>query len=123
MTYQSIGGYPMHMKHGLTSVTDDFKGLVLRMGARIGIDSITRGHINPYIKIMHERELWGDTTHTFNEVAVEKPSKQDSWFTYGFGATYISKDENKQFYFEAQGSTKHKVKQNWQINAGFRHRF
>ncbi|WP_164723851.1 autotransporter outer membrane beta-barrel domain-containing protein [Veillonella sp. 3960] len=123
LTYQSIGGYPMHMKHGLTSVTDDFKGLVLRIGARIGIDSITPGHINPYIKIMHERELWGDTTHTFNEVAVEKPSKQDSWFTYGFGATYISKDENKQFYFEAQGSTKHKVKQNWQINAGFRHRF
>ena len=123
LTYQSIGGYPMHMKHGLTSVTDDFKGLVLRIGARIGIDSITPGHINPYIKIMHERELWGDTTHTFNEVAVEKPSKQDSWFTYGFGATYISKDENKQFYFEAQGSTKHKVKQNWQINAGFRQRF
>ena len=123
LTYQSIGGYPMHMKHGLTSVTDDFKGLVRRIGARIGIDSITPGHINSYIKIMHERELWGDTTHTFNEVAVEKPSKQDSWFTYGFGATYISKDENKQFYFEAQGSTKHKVKQNWQINAGFRHRF
>ena len=123
LTYQSIGGYPMHMKHGLTSVTDDFKGLVLRIGARIGIDNITPGHINPYIKIMHERELWGDTTHTFNEVAVEKPSKQDSWFTYGFGASYISKDENKQFYFEAQGSTKHKVKQNWQINAGFRHRF
>ena len=123
LTYQSIGGYPMHMKHGLTSVTDDFKGLVLRIGARIGIDNITPGHINPYIKIMHERELWGDTTHTFNEVAVEKPSKQDSWFTYGFGATYISKDEHKQFYFEAQGSTKHKVKQNWQINAGFRHRF
>ena len=123
LTYQSIGGYPMHMKHGLTSVTDDFKGLVRRIGARIGIDSITPGHINSYIKIMHERELWGDTTHTFNEVAVEKPSKQDSWFTYGFGATYISKDEHKQFYFEAQGSTKHKVKQNWQINAGFRHRF
>ena len=123
LSYHFTGGYPLYMKHGLTSVTDDFRSLVLRLGFRAGVDHIKTERANPYIKFMYEQELLGDMKHTFNGVAVETPTKRDRWFTYGFGFTYLSKDKTEQFYLESQRSTRHKVKQSWQVNLGLRHTF
>ena len=123
LSYHFTGGYPLYMKHGLTSVTDDFRSLVLRLGFRAGVDHIKTERANPYIKFMYEQELLGDTKHTFNGVAVETPTKRDRWFTYGYGFTYFSKDKREQFYLESQRSTRHKVKQSWQVNLGLRHTF
>lgn len=121
VTYHTIGGYNMKLKNGLSSVTDNFRSLLVRAGIRLGVDQTQLGRINPYLKIMYEKEWKGFTKHTFNKVAVETPSKDDSWFTYGIGATYAT--QNNQFYFEAQASTKHKMTQSWQFNLGWRHRF
>lgn len=123
VTYHTIGGYNMYMNNGLSSVTDDFRSLLVRAGVRFGLDQTQLGKFNPYLKFMYEKEWKGFTKHTFNKVAVETPSKDDSWFTYGFGFTYESKNKNNQIYFETQASTKHKIKQSWQINLGLRHRF
>ena len=123
VTYHTIGGYNMYMSNGLSSVTDDFRSLLVRAGVRFGLDQTQLGKFNPYLKFMYEKEWKGFTKHTFNKVAIETPSKDDSWFTYGFGFTYESKNKNNQIYFETQASTKHKIKQSWQINLGLRHRF
>ena len=123
VTYHTIGGYNMYMSNGLSSVTDDFRSLLVRAGVRVGLDQPQLGRINPYLKFMYEKEWKGFTKHTFNKVAVETPSKDDGWFTYGLGFTYESKHKNNQIYFEAQASTKHKMTQSWQFNLGFKHDF
>ena len=123
VTYHTIGGYNMYMSNGLSSVTDDFRSLLVRTGIRLGVDQTQPGRINPYLKFIYEKEWKGFTKHTFNKVAVETPSKDDSWFTYGLGFTYENKHKNTQIYFETQASTKHKIKQSLQFNLGFRHNF
>ncbi len=123
VTYHTIGGYNMDMSNGLSSVTDDFRSLLIRAGVRVGLDQRRLGTFNPYLKFMYEKEWKGFTKHTFNKVAVETPSKDDSWFMYGLGFTYESKHKNNQTYFETQLSTKHKMTQSWQFNLGWTHRF
>ena len=71
---------------------------------------------------MYEAELLGNSKTVFNEKFDEYTSNRDHWLTYGIGLTTTTK-KGKQIYFEAQRSTKHKVRQDWQLNLGIRFNF
>ena len=99
------------------------RSLVGRIGFRAGLDYFNEKNLHPYVKLMYEREFLGEMQHTFNEVAVERFSNKGSWWVYGFGLSYMNKAKNTQLYFEAQRSSTHNFKQNWQAHLGIRYLF
>lgn len=123
LSYHATNGYSFKTSHDASVKTERMRSLVGRIGFRAGLDYFNEKNLHPYIKLMYEREFLGEMQHTFNEVAVEKFSNRGSWWVYGFGLSYMNKAKNTQLYFEAQRSSTHNFKQNWQAHLGVRYLF
>lgn len=123
LSYHATNGYSFKTSHDASVKTERMRSLVGRIGFRAGLDYFNEKNLHPYIKLMYEREFLGEMQHTFNEVAVEKFSNRGSWWVYGFGLSYMNKTKNTQLYFEAQRSSTHNFKQNWQAHLGVRYLF
>ncbi len=123
LSYHATNGYSFKTSHDASVKTERMRSLVGRIGFRAGIDYFNEKNLHPYVKLMYEREFLGEMQHTFNEVAVEKFSNRGSWWVYGFGLSYMNKAKNTQLYFEAQRSSTHNFKQNWQAHLGVRYLF
>ena len=121
LKYQFTNGYNLNLSNGLQVRTEDLDSLIGRIGFRAGLDSFANESINPYIKLMYEKEFLGKVRHHFNESGMEEVRNKDHWFTYGLGLTNINKERGRQIYLEIQKSSKHRIKQNWQINLGMRY--
>ena len=121
LVYQFTKGYKFNVSNGLRVNNGDLHGLLTRVGLRAGIDSKNK-RFNSYVKLMYEAELLGNSKTVFNEKFDEYTSNRDHWLTYGIGLTTTTK-KGKQIYFEAQRSTKHKIRQDWQLNLGIRFNF
>lgn len=121
LKYQFTNGYNLNLSNGLQVRTEDLDSLIGRIGFRAGLDSFANESINPYIKLMYEKEFLGKVRHHFNELGMEEVRNKDHWFTYGLGLTNINKEKGRQIYLEIQKSSKHRIKQNWQINLGMRY--
>ena len=121
LVYQFTKGYKFNVSNGLRVNNGDLHGLLTRVGLRAGIDSKNK-RFNSYVKLMYEAELLGNSKTVFNEKFEESTSNRDHWLTYGIGLTTTTK-KGKQIYFEAQRSTKHKVREDWQLNLGIRFNF
>ena len=123
LVYHATGGYAFKASNGLDIKTEKVTSLIGRIGFRAGLDYFNEKNLHPYVKLMYEREFLGEMQHTFNEVAVERFSNKGSWWVYGFGLSYMNKAKNTQLYFEAQRSSTHNFKQNWQAHLGVRYLF
>ncbi len=123
LSYHATNGYSFKTSHDASVKTERMRSLVGRIGFRAGLDYFNEKNLHPYIKLMYEREFLGEMQHTFNEVAVERFSNRGSWWVYGFGLSYMNKAKNTQLYFEAQRSSTHNFKQNWQAHLGVRYLF
>lgn len=123
LSYHATNGYSFKTSHDASVKTERMRSLVGRIGFRAGLDYFNEKNLHPYVKLMYEREFLGEMQHTFNEVAVEKFSNRGSWWVYGFGLSYMNKAKNTQLYFEAQRSSTHNFKQNWQAHLGVRYLF
>lgn len=123
LSYHSTNGYSFKTSHDASVKTERMRSLVGRIGFRAGLDYFNEKNLHPYVKLMYEREFLGEMQHTFNEVAVERFSNKGSWWVYGFGLSYMNKAKNTQLYFEAQRSSTHNFKQNWQAHLGVRYLF
>ena len=121
LKYQFTNGYNLNLSNGLQVRTEDLDSLIGRIGFRAGLDSFANESINPYIKLMYEKEFLGKVRHHFNESGMEEVRNKDHWFTYGLGLTNINKEKGRQIYLEIQKSSKHRIKQKWQINLGMRY--
>lgn len=123
LAYHATGGYAFKASNGLDIKTEKVTSLIGRIGFRAGLDYFNEKNLHPYVKLMYEREFLGEMQHTFNQVAVERFSNRGSWWVYGFGLSYMNKAKNTQLYFEAQRSSTHNFKQNWQAHLGVRYLF
>ena len=110
MKYQFTNGYNLNLSNGLQVRTEDLDSLIGRIGFRAGLDSFANESINPYIKLMYEKEFLGKVRHHFNESGMEEVRNKDHWFTYGLGLTNINKEKGRQIYLEIQKSSKHRIK-------------
>ena len=123
LSYHATKGYDFTVSNKLMVETEKVRSLVGRIGFRAGLDYFNEKEIHPYIKLMYRREFLGEMKYTFNKVAVEKILNKGNWLEYGLGVSYMNKAKNTQVYFEAQSSTIHRFKQNWQAHLGVRYLF
>ena len=123
LSYHATKGYDFTVSNKLMVETEKVRSLVGRIGFRAGLDYFNEKEIHPYIKLMYRREFLGEMKYTFNKVAVEKILNKGNWLEYGLGVSYMNKAKNTQVYFEAQSSTIHRFKQNWQAHIGIRYLF
>ncbi|WP_082318404.1 autotransporter outer membrane beta-barrel domain-containing protein [Haemophilus sp. C1] len=123
LSYHATKGYDFTVSNKLMVETEKVRSLVGRIGFRAGLDYFNEKEIHPYIKLMYRREFLGEMKYTFNKVAVEKILNKGNWLEYGLGVSYMNKAKNTQVYFEAQSSTIHCFKQNWQAHIGIRYLF
>ncbi len=123
LTYEASKGYSMVMSNGLHSQLGSMHSLVGRIGMRAGVDKASGTAWNPYVKVMYEKEFFGNRTLTFNESTTQQLSYKGHWFTYGLGFSYMNRAKTEHVYLEAQRSTRDRVQQNWQFKIGLRHTF
>lgn len=123
LSYHATKGYDFTVSNKLMVETEKVRSLVGRIGFRAGLDYFNEKEIHPYIKLMYRREFLGEMKYTFNKVAIEKILNKGNWLEYGLGVSYMNKAKNTQVYFEAQSSTIHRFKQNWQAHIGIRYLF
>ena len=123
LSYHATKGYDFTVSNKLMVETEKVRSLVGRVGFRAGLDYFNEKEIHPYIKLMYRREFLGEMKYTFNKVAVEKILNKGNWLEYGLGVSYMNKAKNTQIYFEAQSSTIHRFKQNWQAHIGIKYLF
>lgn len=121
LKYQFTNGYNLNLSNGLQVRTEDLDSLIGRIGFRAGLDDFANESMNPYIKLMYEKEFLGKVRYHFNESGMEEVRNKDHWVTYGLGLTNINKEKGRQIYLEIQKSSKHRIKQKWQINLGMRY--
>lgn len=122
LSYHATNGYSFKTSHDASVKTERMRSLVGRIGFRAGIDYFKK-NLHPYFKLMYEREFFGKMQHTFNQVAIEEFHNKGNWWVYGLGMSYTNKIKNTQVYLEAQKSTDHGFKQNWQAHLGVRYLF
>ncbi|SQH97903.1 autotransporter outer membrane beta-barrel domain-containing protein [Haemophilus haemolyticus] len=123
LSYHATKRYDFTVSNKLMVETEKVRSLVGRIGFRAGLDYFNAKEIHPYIKLMYRREFLGEMKYMFNKVAVEKILNKGNWLEYGLGVSYMNKAKNTQVYFEAQSSTIHRFKQNWQAHIGIRYLF
>lgn len=123
LSYWFTRGYGFSLSNGLSAETDNFRSLMGRFGFRAGVDGLDGGRLNIYGKLMYKREFIGTIRHRFNGSAVEEFKHRGGWLEYGLGVVRRNAENGRQFYFEAQRSSMHKMRQNWQVNMGVRSMF
>ncbi|HFC8550083.1 TPA: autotransporter outer membrane beta-barrel domain-containing protein, partial [Neisseria lactamica] len=120
LSYWFTRGYGFSLSNGLSAETDNFRSLMGRFGFRAGVDGLDGGRLNIYGKLMYKREFIGTIRHRFNGSAVEEFKHRGGWLEYGLGVVSRNAGNGRQLYFEAQRSSMHKMRQNWQVNMGVR---
>lgn len=123
LSYWFTRGYGFSLSNGLSTETDNFRSLMGRFGFRAGVDGLDGGRLNIYGKLMYKREFIGTIRHRFNGSAVEEFKHRGGWLEYGLGVVHRNAENGRQLYFEAQRSSMHKMRQNWQVNMGVRSMF
>ncbi|HFC6380909.1 TPA: autotransporter outer membrane beta-barrel domain-containing protein, partial [Neisseria lactamica] len=123
LSYWFTRGYGFSLSNGLFAETDNFRSLMGRFGFRAGVDGLDGGRLNIYGKLMYKREFIGTIRHRFNGSAVEEFKHRGGWLEYGLGVVSRNAGNGRQLYFEAQRSSMHKMRQNWQVNMGVRSMF
>lgn len=123
LSYWFTRGYGFSLSNGLSTETDNFRSLMGRFGFRAGVDGLDGGRLNIYGKLMYKREFIGTIRHRFNGSAVEEFKHRGGWLEYGLGVVSRNAGNGRQLYFEAQRSSMHKMRQNWQVNMGVRSMF
>ena len=123
LSYWFTRGYGFSLSNGLSAETDNFRSLMGRFGFRAGVDGLDGGRLNIYGKLMYKREFIGTIRHRFNGSAVEEFKHRGGWLEYGLGVVHRNAENGRQLYFEAQRSSMHKMRQNWQVNMGVRRMF
>ncbi|MGI3294723.1 autotransporter outer membrane beta-barrel domain-containing protein [Neisseria sp. SLRRB23] len=123
LSYWFTRGYGFSLSNGLSTETDNFRSLMGRFGFRAGVDGLDGGRLNIYGKLMYKREFIGTIRHRFNGSAVEEFKHRGGWLEYGLGVVHRNAENGRQFYFEAQRSSMHTMRQNWQVNMGVRSMF
>lgn len=123
LSYWFTRGYGFSLSNGLSAETDNFRSLMGRFGFRAGVDGLDGGRLNIYGKLMYKREFIGTIRHRFNGSAVEEFKHRGGWLEYGLGVVSRNAGNGRQLYFEAQRSSMHKMRQNWQVNMGVRRMF
>lgn len=123
LSYWFTRGYGFSLSNGLSAETDNFRSLMGRFGFRAGVDGLDGGRLNIYGKLMYKREFIGTIRHRFNGSAVEEFKHRGGWLEYGLGVVHRNAGNGRQLYFEAQRSSMHKMRQNWQVNMGVRSMF
>ena len=123
LSYWFTRGYGFSLSNGLDAETDNFRSLMGRFGFRAGVDGLDGGRLNIYGKLMYKREFIGTIRHRFNGSAVEEFKHRGGWLEYGLGVVRRNAENGRQLYFEAQRSSMHKMRQNWQVNMGVRSMF
>ncbi|WP_304672655.1 autotransporter outer membrane beta-barrel domain-containing protein, partial [Neisseria bergeri] len=123
LSYWFTRGYGFSLSNGLSAETDNFRSLMGRFGFRAGVDGLDGGRLNIYGKLMYKREFIGTIRHRFNGSAVEEFKHRGGWLEYGLGVVSRNAENGRQLYFEAQRSSMHKMRQNWQVNMGVRSMF
>lgn len=123
LSYWFTRGYGFSLSNGLDAETDNFRSLMGRFGFRAGVDGLDGGRLNIYGKLMYKREFIGTIRHRFNGSAVEEFKHRGGWLEYGLGVVRRNAENGRQFYFEAQRSSMHTMRQNWQVNMGVRSMF
>lgn len=123
LSYWFTRGYGFSLSNGLSAETDNFRSLMGRFGFRVGVDGLDGGRLNIYGKLMYKREFIGTIRHRFNGSAVEEFKHRGGWLEYGLGVVSRNAENGRQLYFEAQRSSMHTMRQNWQVNMGVRSMF
>ena len=123
LSYWFTRGYGFSLSNGLFAETDNFRSLMGRFGFRAGVDGLDGGRLNIYGKLMYKREFIGTIRHRFNGSAVEEFKHRGGWLEYGLGVVRRNAENGRQLYFEAQRSSMHTMRQNWQVNMGVRSMF
>ncbi|WP_301672951.1 autotransporter outer membrane beta-barrel domain-containing protein [Neisseria blantyrii] len=123
LSYWFTRGYGFSLSNGLSAETDNFRSLMGRFGFRAGVDGLDGGRLNIYGKLMYKREFIGTIRHRFNGSTVEEFKHRGGWLEYGLGVVSRNARNGRQLYFEAQRSSMHKMRQNWQVNMGVRSMF
>lgn len=123
LSYWFTRGYGFSLSNGLSAETDNFRSLMGRFGFRAGVDGLDGGRLNIYGKLMYKREFIGTIRHRFNGSAVEEFKHRGGWLEYGLGVVSRNAGNGRQLYFEAQRSSMHTMRQNWQVNMGVRSMF
>lgn len=123
LSYWFTRGYGFSLSNGLSAETDNFRSLLGRFGFRAGVDGLDGGRLNIYGKLMYKREFIGTIRHRFNGSTVEEFKHRGGWLEYGLGVVSRNAGNGRQLYFEAQRSSMHKMRQNWQVNMGVRSMF
>ena len=123
LSYWFTRGYGFSLSNGLSAETDNFRSLMGRFGFRAGVDGLDGGRLNIYGKLMYKREFIGTIRHRFNGSAVEEFKHRGGWLEYGLGVVHRNAENGTQLYFEAQRSSMHTMRQNWQVNMGVRSMF
>ena len=123
LSYWFTRGYGFSLSNGLSAKTDNFRSLMGRFGFRAGVDGLDGGRLNIYGKLMYKREFIGTIRHRFNGSAVEEFKHRGGWLEYGLGVVRRNAENGRQLYFEAQRSSMHTMRQNWQVNMGVRSMF
>nr|WP_192882003.1 autotransporter outer membrane beta-barrel domain-containing protein [Neisseria lactamica] len=123
LSYWFTRGYGFSLSNGLSAETDNFRSLMGRFGFRAGVDGLDGGRLNIYGKLMYKREFIGTIRHRFNGSAVEEFKHRGGWLEYGLGVVRRNAENGRQLYFEAQRSSMHTMRQNWQVNMGVRSMF
>lgn len=123
LSYWFTRGYGFSLSNGLSTETDNFRSLMGRFGFRAGVDGLDGGRLNIYGKLMYKREFIGTIRHRFNSSAVEEFKHRGGWLEYGLGVVRRNAENGRQLYFEAQRSSMHTMRQNWQVNMGVRSMF
>lgn len=123
LSYWFTRGYGFSLSNGLATETDNFRSLMGRFGFRAGVDGLDGGRLNIYGKLMYKREFIGTIRHRFNGSAVEEFKHRGGWLEYGLGVVHRNAENGRQLYFEAQRSSMHTMRQNWQVNMGVRSMF
>ncbi|HFC8522632.1 TPA: autotransporter outer membrane beta-barrel domain-containing protein [Neisseria subflava] len=123
LSYWFTRGYGFSLSNGLSAETDNFRSLMGRFGFRAGVDGLDGGRLNIYGKLMYKREFIGTIRHRFNGSAAEEFKHRGGWLEYGLGVVHRNAENGRQLYFEAQRSSMHTMRQNWQVNMGVRSMF
>ncbi|WP_308018592.1 autotransporter outer membrane beta-barrel domain-containing protein [Neisseria bergeri] len=123
LSYWFTRGYGFSLSNGLSAETDNFRSLLGRFGFRAGVDGLDGGRLNIYGKLMYKREFIGTIRHRFNGSTVEEFKHRGGRLEYGLGVVSRNAENGRQLYFEAQRSSMHKMRQNWQVNMGVRSMF
>lgn len=123
LSYWFTRGYGFSLSNGLSTETDNFRSLMGRFGFRAGVDGLDGGRLNIYGKLMYKREFIGTIRHRFNGSAVEEFKHRGGYLEYGLGVVRRNAENGRQLYFEAQRSSMHTMRQNWQVNMGVRSMF